>query len=105
MICDGETPVATAIAWGDGGGDASLGMVHYVATDPDYRGRGLGFAVTNAVLHHMKGEGKSAAYLSTDDFRLPAIKIYLKLGFEPDTSKEGHAERWQAVRQKLAGAR
>jgi len=98
MICRDEKPVATATAWNDENGDESLGMVHMVATDPDFRGRGLGYAVTNAVLHHMKKEGKSAAYLTTDDFRIPAIKIYLKLGFEPDESLEGYVERWKKIR-------
>ena len=102
LICDaGGKPVSTATAWGDVHGDESLSMLHMVATDPAYRGKGLGFAAVNAALHHMKKEGKARAYLTTDDFRIPAIKIYLKLKFEPDMSREGYKERWEALYAKL----
>jgi len=101
MICRGETPVATATAWGELTGGDTPGIVHMVATDPSYRGRGLGFAVTNAVLHRLAYEGKTAAYLTTDDFRVPAIKIYLKLGFKPDMTKEGHIDRWEKLHKLL----
>lgn len=97
MICYKDKPVATATAWDDEAGNADMGMVHMVAVDQEARGKGLGFIVTNAVLHHMKKEGKTSAYLTTDDFRIPAIKIYLKLGFKPDISQEGHSERWDRV--------
>ena len=101
FICKGDRPVATTTAWGDVHGDESLAMVHMVGTDPEFRGLGLGYAVTNAVLHHMKAEGWKAAYLTTDDFRVPALKIYLKLGFVPDLSQKGHAERWDALQEKI----
>jgi mycothiol synthase len=101
MICYNGRPVATATAWGDEGGCKTLGMVHMVAADERFRGKGLGFAVTDAVLHQMKKEGKSAAYLTTDDFRIPAIRTYLRLGFEPDKTREGHNERWETICGKI----
>jgi len=103
LICRDDVPVATATAWEDEGGDLTTAVVHMVGTDTAYRGQGLGFAVTNAVLHHMQRQGKASVYLSTDDFRVPAIKIYLKLGFEPDLTKPGHTERWEILHKKLAG--
>ena len=101
FICYGAKPVATAIAWDDEAGDEMLGMVHMVGADPEFSGKGLGYAVTNAVLHQMKNEGKSRAYLTTDDFRRPAINIYLKLGFIPDMSREGHKERWEKLYEQM----
>jgi len=95
MICYNGSPVSSTIAWGDEGGDETLGMVHMVATNLYFRGKGLGFCAVTAALRQMKAEGKTAAYLTTDDWRLPAIKIYLKLGFEPDLTQEGHTERWE----------
>ena len=49
--------------------------------------------------------GAQVAYLTTDDFRLPAIKSYLKAGFYPvlyareeyDTMRQ----RWTSVLEKL----
>lgn len=99
----GGKPAATATAWGDQHGDESLGMVHMVATDPKYRGKGLGFCAVDAVLHQMKAEGLAASYLTTDDFRIPAIKVYLKLGFVPDETQEGHARRWQELFRQIRG--
>ena len=45
--------------------------------------------------------GWAVARLWTDDWRLPAIKTYLNLGFEPDIEHESHPERWRAVFEKL----
>ena len=41
--------------------------------------------------------------LQTDDFRLPAIRMYLKLGFTPVYEVEGedHRARWSAVFERL----
>ena len=40
-------------------------------------------------------------YLSTDDWRLPAIKVYLKLGYEPLLYADDMKGRWKAVCGKL----
>ena len=39
--------------------------------------------------------------LDTDDFRLPAIKNYLNLGFVPVYVGENHGERWRIIFKKL----
>ena len=39
--------------------------------------------------------------LDTDDFRLPAIKNYLNLGFVPVYAGESHLLRWQSIFKKL----
>ncbi len=73
------------------------GMFHFVAADPAHSGRGLGKAVSAVVLARLIGVGYRDIYLCTDDFRLPAIKIYLDLGFEPFHFHPGMKERWQKV--------
>jgi len=100
FICVDDKPVATATAWGEEGDD-TLGVVHMVGAAPEFRGKALGFVVSNAVLHQLKRDGKTAAALLTDDFRLPAIKTYLKLGFEPVIANEEHTNRWEQVYQNL----
>ncbi len=77
------------------------GWVHWVGADPAHAGKGLGKAVVVAVLHAAREDGKSGAGLTTDDPRLPAIRTYLKLGFEPDPWHESHPARWAAVFERL----
>jgi mycothiol synthase len=79
-------------------GDAYL---HWVGAHPAHSGKRLGRLVSLAVLHAGKDRGYGAAWLETDDFRLPAIKTYLALDFTPVFRDEGHAERWSAVMEKL----
>ena len=75
--------------------------VGWVSVAPDHQGMGLGYQVTLAVLLYARGMGWAAARLWTDDWRLPAIKTYLNLGFEPDMEHASHPERWRAVFEKL----
>ncbi|NQW17290.1 MAG: GNAT family N-acetyltransferase [Chloroflexi bacterium] len=77
--------------WSDGG---SLG---WLVTDPEHTGKGLGTLVVSAVDNRLKAEGFGKAYLSTDDFRLPAISIYLKQGWKPRLHIEGMAPRWRDI--------
>ena len=77
------------------------GELSFVATDPDHRGKGLGTAVSAAVIRRFVEAGYRRIYLLTDDWRLPAIKIYLRLGFEPMQHCEGMAERWDKVLEEL----
>ena len=41
------------------------------------------------------------AQLKTDDFRLPAIKTYLNIGFKPDLSTDDYKERWEKIYENL----
>jgi mycothiol synthase len=76
-------------------------MLHYLAVLPAHRGKHLGFMLAARVLVLLKGMGYTDAWLSTDDFRLPAIRTYLALGFDPVCTDKSHAERWEIVRHKL----
>jgi mycothiol synthase len=92
-----EEPVATASAWLMRGGLPDAGWVHYVAVLPGHTGKRLGYWVSLATLQRMVAEGRKRGWLSTDDFRLPAIKTYLNLGFEPLLINENQRERWRKV--------
>ena len=78
-------------------GETRTGLVHWVGADPVRKGKRFGYWVSLAVLHELKARGCSAAALFTDDFRLPAIKTYLNLGFLPLVTHESHPERWRKV--------
>ena len=79
----------------------NAGEVSFVAGDPAHRGKGLGRAVTAAVVDRFLEAGYRNIYLRTDDCRLPAIKVYVDLGFEPWIATEGMEERWGKVRGAL----
>jgi mycothiol synthase len=103
--CDaqGGRPVASACAWRrEEPDERAVGTVHMVCALPSHRGRGLGRLVTLAVLHNLRARRFRSADLSTDDFRLAAIKTYLGLGFVPvyltDAERlDDHEARWSAV--------
>jgi len=100
VIC-GDEPVATAAAWYNPDIMTGAGTVHYVGVLNGHAGKRLGYWMVLATLEQMVREGRHSAWLSTDDFRLPAIKTYLNLGFEPLLVHENQRERWPAVFEKL----
>ena len=77
------------------------GQLGWVAADPDHRGRKLGTLVTAAATRRLIEAGYRRIYLLTDDFRLPAIRIYLALGYAPLYYVPIMQERWQAVLRQL----
>jgi mycothiol synthase len=100
-IVHGQRPVATACVQlhPDLPDTAELG---WVAVIPDYRRRGLGRSICLAVMHFMRGQDYRRCFLRTDDRRLPAIRTYLSLGFQPDLEYHGSFPgRWQAVMAAL----
>ncbi|MGZ7445083.1 GNAT family N-acetyltransferase [Paenibacillus sp. TH7-28] len=101
FICDGSAPVATACAWYEPEWGADSGYLHMVAVDPGYAGMGLGYAASLAALRQMNADGRRQAVLETDDFRLPAIVTYFKLGFLPEVREEALKQRWKQVCQTL----
>ena len=92
--------IATATAFID---DDGSGVLHMVSTHPAWRGIGASAYAILAVMRRLKELGASCCRLTTDDFRLPAIHIYLSMGFVPDydESDTEMVRRWAAVRQKL----
>jgi len=73
------------------------GELSWVAADPEHKGRGLGMAVSAAVVARFLRAGYRRIYLLTDDHRLAAIKVYLRLGFEPFLARDDMAKRWERI--------
>jgi len=90
-------PVATASAWYRPSWGRDTGYLHMVGVRPSHSGRRLGLIVSAAALALMAGEGRRRAVLQTDDFRIPAVKTYLRLGFEPLLVDENQRRRWKDV--------
>lgn len=77
------------------------GWFRMIGTSPEARGLGAGKLVCLAALHSLAARGYKSVVLSTDDERIPAIKLYLSLGFEPIFTHESHEERWKKVFENI----
>lgn len=101
VLCHGSHVVGTASAW-ESPEKRGHGMVHYVAILSAHRGKKLGHLMVARTLDLLERMGYTDAWLTTDDWRLAAIKVYLDLGFVPVLGEQSHKERWEIVRHKLA---
>jgi len=97
----GDEFAATASARYDPVKVPGSGYVHWVGVHPDHRRKGLGKWLTVRVLEHFRDAGCRDAVLETDDFRIPAIELYLALGFVPEHDHPDHAARWQRIEEVL----
>ena len=76
------------------------GYIHNVACKPEFRGKGFGNILNSIAVNVLKNQHMESAYLTTDDWRIPAIKSYLRAGFTPDTvSEPSFKERWEKIYQ------
>lgn len=77
------------------------GWFRMVGVRKDAQGMGAGKKISLAALNSLKARGYKSAVLSTDDFRIPAIKLYLSVGFEPVYEDSTHKARWQKIFEQL----
>ena len=97
-----DIPVGTACAWRQSVDETEVGYVHMVGVLGEHTGHKLGKWVSLAVLYYFRNNGFSCSMLDTDDFRIPAIKTYLNLGFVPVYVDETQPERWNVLFEKLS---
>lgn len=99
------TAVGSACLWESAEDPPDTGRLHMVAVVEEHRGHRLGEVLVTAVLSAAKSRGLARVVLTTDDWRLGAVKTYLKLGFAPvlNVKHEDHGERWTALKEKLGG--
>jgi len=98
VITHGDKFIAIGTALCDYERPDRFGYVHYIGADFDYSGQKLGYEITAAVLRRLRDGGFDKAELTTDDFRLPAIKTYRSLGFVPDLDfDETMQGRWENI--------
>jgi mycothiol synthase len=83
--------------------DAAAAELGWVVVHPAHRGHGLSLQLCRAVLGFSQASGYHYVFLRTEDFRLAAIKTYLRLGFEPEMVHPTHPAWWATTRQVLTG--
>ncbi len=101
VCCQGKA-VGSVCAWrySEDGKIATLGMLAVVS---EHRGSALGRYLCARLFDYLLARRFVNCFLSTDDWRLPAIKTYLDMGFQPVYYEAGQRERWEKIREKLGG--
>ncbi|MGQ0562376.1 MAG: GNAT family N-acetyltransferase [Gemmatimonadota bacterium] len=99
---DGGALVGSACVWRRKQSEHRRGMVHLIAVLPEHRGKGLGYQLTLSLLHWLRSRGFTDATLYTDDFRLPALRQYVRLRFEPLVRGSASREKWREISRKLS---
>lgn len=59
------------------------GRIDWLATDPDHRGKGLGEISAMMATRHLIDRGYTNIYVTTQPSRPAALKIFLKIGYQP----------------------
>ena len=73
------------------------GQLGWLVTDPEHTQKQLGTVVSALATNRLLKEGYSRAFLGTEDERLAAIAIYLKLGWQPYVYRKDMEPRWREV--------
>jgi mycothiol synthase len=72
------------------------GRIDWLATDPGHRGRGLAAICASSATQRLMEAGYRNIWVTTDDHRLGALKIFIDIGFLPVMSTENE-KRWKQV--------
>jgi len=78
-----------------------MGYVHMVFAKEKVRGQGIGNFMNSLALRRLCEYDCAWVYLTTDDYRKPAIKSYLRAGFLPVDYDDDMPGRWQAIIDEL----
>ncbi len=80
---------------------SSGGELGWLAGAPTHSGKGLGLSVSAAVTARFIEEGYRIIHLYSEDYRLPALKIYLRLGYVPLLNTKAMSDRWKVICNRL----
>ncbi len=103
LVAKDDELVAISMSWHEPELWPHSGFVFWLAVSERHRGRGLGSFVLTRALKHMAQDGLSDAVTYTLESMLPAVQLYLKLGFRPlltGTVPE-ERERWLRTFHRL----
>lgn len=73
----------------------------WVACDPAHQGKKLGTVVCSAVTDRLLQIGYENIHLYTEDWRLAALKTYLRLGYQPLLLDQSYWARWEQICAQL----
>ncbi|HGJ64124.1 TPA: GNAT family N-acetyltransferase [bacterium] len=103
FVTYGDDLVAVACAQDRGlnSNQEKVGEIGWVAGDPAHKGKNIGLAVCASAVNYLLDLGYKEIYLLTDHFRYPALKTYIKLGFEPRLDGADDRYLWKNIYEKL----
>jgi GNAT superfamily N-acetyltransferase len=73
------------------------GQLGWLVADPSHTRKGLGKLVSASVTNRLVAEACQGPFLGTEDFRIPAIAIYLMLGWRPYIYGSDMESRWRSI--------
>ena len=97
VILENNTAIAATFASADIYEKKETGRLDFVVTHPDHRKKGLGKNICIAVINHFIEKKYEKVILQTEDWRIPAIAVYLKLGFKPVFTSKELEKRWNEI--------
>lgn len=83
--------------------DRELLEIGWVGVAERARGQGLAYILSRHILAYWQARVAADFFILTDDWRVPAVVTYLKLGFRPEIVHPSHVERWRRLAQILQG--
>jgi len=83
--------------------DRELLEISWVGVAPSARGHGLAYVLSRHLLAYWQPRAAADVFILTDDWRVPAIVTYLRLGFRPETVHHNQVERWRALARGFEG--
>ena len=104
FVTANSNPVGTACVFLYESKRGTYSEFGWLAVDPEWRGRGLGEILTRKALFFAGEQLHHHVFLKTEEFRLAAIKTYLKVGFQPEMVDSTHCGRWTKLREHLGFA-
>lgn len=77
------------------------GRIDWLAVDPSHRGKSLGRHLTALAVNSLIRHGYKIIFVGTNDSMIPAIKIYLDIGFYPNLFNPEMVLRWEKIYKML----
>ena len=94
--------IATATAWLPQPEFApERGRLHWVAVRPSHQRLGVASALVSTVCRTFAALGHTGAYLTTGAESIPAIRLYLSLGFRPAPRDAAERRVWKGLAASL----
>lgn len=72
----------------------NMGYLHMVSASPEHRGQGVGKYIADCVAAVLYELGCTACTLDTQEFRVAALRSYLRAGYKPVLYEEEMEARW-----------
>tara|TARA_B100000073_G_scaffold97415_2_gene77443 strand:+ start:249 stop:842 length:594 start_codon:yes stop_codon:yes gene_type:complete len=97
IILENNKAIAVTFASGAIFEKNEVGRLDFVVTHPEYRNEGLSTIVCTEVIKYLIKNNYEKIILQTDDWRIPAIAVYFKLGFKPVLINKESKIRWNKI--------